>query len=241
MRQISALWFLAVLVAPTAVLGGGLELSPELTGGQLLDLSEHLAEAMDIPAGPARSLGVTGFELHVGGMWVDASEDAAWWRNSITGGSEVLDGMEGYHVLARKGLPRGLDVGAQYGSLMGEDYWGLELRAAMLRGGPAEPALGVRAAWSQLAGGPLDLQVATAQATLSKGFAIFTPYVAAGMRWIDADASVHTEPASIHLDADSDAFVVNAGVHVDLPPFGVRIEARRGHATAVFVSAGFNI
>jgi len=232
---------LALFLAPVVATGGGLELGPQLTSGQLAELSEHLAEAIDMPVGPARPLGVSGFELHVGGMWVRAKDSAEWWQNAVSEGSELLDGVDGYHVLARKGLPAGFDVGAQYGSVLGEDYWSAEVRYALIDGGLAEPALGVRGAWSELAGGPVDLKVLTGQVMLSKGFTVLTPYAAAGVRWIDADARVETDPVSLRFESSNDTFVFNAGLHISLPPFGLRFEARRGYQTALFFSAGFSI
>lgn len=232
---------LALLLAPTVAAAGGLELGPQLTSDQLVELGEHVAEAIDMPAGPARPLGVTGFELHVGGMWVRADEDAEWWEQTVSEGSELVDGVDGYHAFARKGLPAGFDVGAQFGSVLGEDFWSAEVRYAVIDGGLAAPALGVRGAWSELAGGPVDLQVLTAQATLSKGFTVLTPYVAAGVRWTDTEATVQEELFSLRLESSSETFVFNAGVHISLPPVGLRVEARRGHQTALLVSAGFSL
>jgi hypothetical protein len=64
--------------------------------------------------------------------------------------------------------------------------YGFEVSKAILEGGVATPALGVRATYTKLAGvSELDLQTVGIDATISKGFAIITPYVGAGMIWID--------------------------------------------------------
>jgi hypothetical protein len=65
--------------------------------------------------------------------------------------------------------------------------YGAEVSKAILEGGVASPAFGVRGTWTKLAGvSDLDLQTAGVDATISKGFVIFTPYAGGGMLWIDS-------------------------------------------------------
>jgi hypothetical protein len=216
-----------------------INISPDITIGELEELAEHLAEAIDPPAGPAKHLGVTGFDLQVGVFMIDADEGSSWWRSSMPGYDGFLGtGLGGYRASALKGLPKGIDIGGQVGSVAGADFWSAEVRAAILKGGAATPALGLRLSWSTLAEGPLDLDVVTAQAMISKGFVILTPYAAAGYRQVSAKATWLEPFAPISYDIDSNCFVANAGLHISLPPIAIRVEARRGTTTSAFVSAG---
>jgi hypothetical protein len=216
-----------------------INISPDITVVELAELAAHLAEAIDPPAGPAKHLGVTGFDLQVGVFLIDADEGSSWWQRSMPGYDGFLGtGLGGYRASALKGLPRGIDVGGQIGSVAGVDFWSIEVRKALLRGGPATPAVGLRLSWSTLAEGPLDLDVVTAQAMISKGLTILTPYAAAGYRQVRATASWIEPFFPVSYDVDSNCFVANAGLHISLPPIAIRVEARRGTTTSAFVSAG---
>jgi hypothetical protein len=228
---------IVMMIAPLAS-AGDLELDVQLTRGEFEQLVDHLAGAIDMPGRPAGPLGRTGFDLHVGAYWIDADDDASWWAHSLGGMSDTLGGIGGYRASIRKGLPKGLDVGAQVGSVAGEDFWSAEVRYALLRGGAARPAVGVRGVWSQLAGGPMDLSVFTAQVTASKGFGPFTPYASAGMRWVTADARAHGDDVSVRYDYDSSTFSASAGVHLKMRPLGVRLEVRKATELAAFFGLG---
>jgi hypothetical protein len=65
--------------------------------------------------------------------------------------------------------------------------YGAELGVAILEGGVATPAIGIRGTYTKLDGvDELDFQTAGIDASISKGFLIITPYAGAGMVWIDS-------------------------------------------------------
>ena len=164
---------------------------------------------------------------------------ASWWVNSVSGTSDALGGTVGYRASLRKGFPRGIDLGVQAGSVLGEDFWSVEVRSPLLRGGLGRPSVGARVVWSQLAGGPVDLDVLTAQVGASKSFKLLTPYATAGMRWIAADASEAGDGTPVDLEVDSTTFSASAGVQVNLRPLGLLLELRHASSTAVFLGTGF--
>jgi hypothetical protein len=65
--------------------------------------------------------------------------------------------------------------------------FGGELRYAILEGGVATPAVGVRAAFTKMTGvDQLDFNSKSLDISISKGFAMFTPYAGAGQVWNDS-------------------------------------------------------
>lgn len=138
---------------------------------------------------PAAPLGITGFDIAAEATVVDIRKDAAYWQAAT--GSNAPSVYVIPKVRARKGLPFGIDVGVMYSKLPDSNIqlYGAELSKALLEGGAVSPALGVRATYTRLAGvGDLDLQTVGLDASLSKGFLIFTPYLGGGAVWIDGKA-----------------------------------------------------
>ena len=61
-------------------------------------------------------------------------------------------------------------------------------RYAILQGGVAEPALGLRGTYSKLSGvNELDFHTTGLELLVSKGFAIFTPYAGVGRIWTTSE------------------------------------------------------
>lgn len=141
-------------------------------------------------AAPAAPLGLTGFDVGIEGTAVDIEQGADYW-NAATG-DDAPSLFVVPKVRARKGLPFGIDVGAMF-SLVPQSnvrLFGVELSKALLDGGVALPAIGLRATYTRLVNvESLDLQTAGLDASISKGFLIFTPYAGAGLLWIDAKAN----------------------------------------------------
>jgi len=89
-----------------------------------------------------------------------------------------------------KGLPAGFDIGLTYASIPGSNisYAGGELRYAILKGGVASPALGVRASVTKLSGvDQLAFDTRGLDISISKGFGFLTPYAGIGRVWIESD------------------------------------------------------
>jgi len=88
-----------------------------------------------------------------------------------------------------KGLPLNFDIGAFYSSVPTTNikFYGGELRYAILEGGVALPAVGIRGAVTKLSGvSLLSLSTKSLDVSISKGFAMFTPYAGVGTVWVDS-------------------------------------------------------
>jgi len=135
--------------------------------------------------GPAEATGITGIGIGAYGAYSPTQNKQAW--QNLTGSNVTGVGMAG--IAVHKGLPFGLDVGATYAAVPGTSarLYGVELRYAILEGGVAEPALAVRAAYTGSTGiDDFKFSSTSVDASISKGFAIVTPYAGAG--WVRGKA-----------------------------------------------------
>lgn len=145
--------------------------------------SEDLGSALSYkPVTPPTPLGITGFDI---GLEVTSTK----MRNlaQATGSSMTNLVVPKLHVY--KGLPLNFDIGAFYSSVPTTNIklYGGELRYAILEGGVALPAVGIRGALTKLSGvNQLDLSTKSLDVSISKGFAIFTPYAGVGTVWVDS-------------------------------------------------------
>lgn len=136
--------------------------------------------------GPAEATGITGFGIGAYATYAPTRHKDSW--NNLTGTNVSGIGMTG--LALHKGLPFGLDVGATYAAVPGTSarLYGVELRYAILKGGVAEPAIAVRASYTGSTGiDEFKFNTTSIDASISKGFAIVTPYAGAG--WIRGKTS----------------------------------------------------
>lgn len=149
--------------------------------------SEDLGSALSYKAlTPAEPLGITGFDL---GLEVTSTK----MRNldKVTGSS--LTSLIVPKLHAFKGLPLGIDIGAFYSAVPTTNIKliGGELRYAILEGGVATPAVGVRASMTKLSGvDQLAFSTKGLDVSISKGFAMFTPYAGVGSVWVDSSPNI---------------------------------------------------
>jgi len=156
-------------------------------GARGIDL-ERFHESFSLGAYPfprhsAKPLGTLGFDV-----WGDASGTPDF--DSDAGPAVDGDVPGGYlaiyRVGARKGLPGGFDLGASYGKVVDSDLELLsgEISWAILDGGLATPALGLRGTYTKSSGSDVySLEQAGLEVEISKGFAVLTPYAGAGLVW----------------------------------------------------------
>ncbi len=151
-------------------------------------LSEDLTAAASYKGViPAKPLGITGFDigLEVSGTKL-GHKDA--WERATSGSVPSTVYVPKLHL--HKGLPFGIDIGAFYSSVPDSNIalWGTELRYAILDGGVATPALGLRGTYSKLTGvNELDFHTTGLELLISKGFTIFTPYAGLGRVWTNSE------------------------------------------------------
>jgi hypothetical protein len=148
---------------------------------------EDVAAALNYKAlGPAEATGITGIGIGAFVNYTPTRNDGDW--RTLTGTDVDFVGMAG--VVATKGLPFGIDVGAFYTAVPDTSVkaYGAELRYAILEGGMASPALALRGAFARTSGiDDFDYDAYSVDVSLSKGFTFLTPYIGAGYVWAEAD------------------------------------------------------
>ena len=171
---------------------------------------------------PAEATGVTGFGVGAYGAYAPTQHKQAW--NNLTGSDVSGIGTAG--VLLHKGLPFGFDVGASYMAVPGTSarLWGVELRYALLEGGVAEPAVALRASYTGSSGiDEFKFSTTSIDASISKGFAMVTPYAGAG--WIRGRAN---PDASTGLNSETvNRSKIFAGLRVSFVIFELTPEYER--------------
>ncbi|MBY0572751.1 MAG: hypothetical protein K2P84_03635 [Undibacterium sp.] len=137
---------------------------------------------------PATPLGLTGFDV-AAELAVSQLSDSNVWKKAGADVSTLV--LPKLHI--HKGLPKNFDIGASISMLPNSSMklLGVEARYALFEGGIGTPAVGLRAAYSQLSGASqLDFNSKSVEIVASKGFAMFTPYIGAGQVWGSAQAHV---------------------------------------------------
>lgn len=157
----------------------------QLVQDEFRNLSEDLGSALSYKAvAPAEPLGILGFDIGVEASSTTLQHKDIFDKacNNCSFNSLVVP-----KVHAHKGLPFGIDVGLMYSTVPNSNIkmTGMELRYAILEGGVAMPALAVRGTYSKLSGvDQLDLSTKGVELTVSKGFAMLTPYAGVGQNWV---------------------------------------------------------
>jgi len=156
-------------------------------GGQaeFRNLSEDLGSALSYKAiSPAESMGVTGFDVGVELTSTKLAKSAPLWK-TLTGTEMSNVYFPKLHVT--KGLPLDIDIGAFASTIptTGINLFGGELKYAVLPGSVAMPAVAIRGSLTKLSGvKQLALDTKSLDVSISKGFAMFTPYAGIGQVWV---------------------------------------------------------
>lgn len=181
-----------------------------LSGNNLLqkefeDLSRQVGLAIAYrAAAPAEALGITGFDVGLEVTSTNIDEDDSYWK-------DVAPDMPGSipipKVRIQKGLPFGIDIGASYAKIPDSDIklTGAEIKYAIWEGGIAKPALALRGTYTKIDGiDDLDLSTTGLDLSISKGFAMLTPYAGVGQVWIKSDPSsnIKVQGTGIALDKE---------------------------------------
>jgi hypothetical protein len=166
------------------------------------------------PVAPAETLGMLGFEVGIAISTVKI--DTSIWDQVVADGSAPST-LPVPRLMARVGLPLGLDVGLSRIDVPGSNIsvTGFELRKAILEGSMATPAVSVLAHSSKLSGvDAFDVSTYGIDVGISKGFAMLTPYAGAGQVWISGSDASNT-----FSDRSSSVTRSYAGVKVSFLPF----------------------
>ncbi len=162
-----------------------------LSQTEFRQLSEDLGAALSYkPLIPAEPLGITGFDLGIAVTGTQLRHRDVWRR--AAGGDSVPGTLPVPTLRLHKGLPLNIDIGASFATVPGSNirYYGGELRWAILPGGTVTPAVAVRGAFTKLTGvDQLGFDTRSLDVSVSKGFAMFTPYAGIGNVWVSSSPS----------------------------------------------------
>lgn len=226
---------LIVTLGATALLFGGasqardIDFSGDLTGfaqDEFRLISEDLAAVLSYkPLQPPKPLGVVG--LDVGVEWTSTFvESSDSWQQAT--GSDI-ETFPMARLSAQKGLPFGIDIGGTYASAPDSDVEiiGGQLRFALMRGGIARPAVGIRAAHTRLTGhDDLDFDTSSLDISISKGFGMLTPYGGVGQVWANSEYTGDEPLLQGNLDKESFSdSKVYAGLRMNFVLFKLTVEA----------------
>jgi len=181
---------------------------------------------------PAATLGISGFYLGAssvvttidaeGTHWVRGSEGDATSADQLTNVSP-RNALVWSRVHARKGLPFGLEVGANAGRSLGVSTWvaGASLKLAVVEGMRSHPRfmpdIAVRVTYDRMLGShQFDLDIIGSDLLISRPFLIsdewlLTPLGAVQVLWMDVDGGlVDLTPAAGPLGCEVDCTVTSA-------------------------------
>ena len=201
----------------------------------LLNQSEFRAFSEDVASAvsykgmiPAEGLGLTGFDLGVSASATEVAHRAT--LSKAAGGASIPKAVPVVAVRAVKGLPFDIDIGVVSMSLPETNVraTGGELRWAFVGGNTVLPAVALRVSGTSLSGvQQLKMRTLSGDISISKGFAILTPY--AGVGSVEVKSSAPGTTLREEKFRLSKAFV---GLNIALTPLALVVEAdRTGDAT----------
>ena len=167
---------IVVLSAACHAWGQDINQLQQLGQAQFRLLSEDLGGALSYRAQtPTEPLGVTGFDIGIGVTAARIKNTAVLQQAS----TDTVDATLPVPTLrVHKGLPLGFDAGVIYASIPGSNikYYGGELRYAIIEGGVAAPAVGLRGSFTKLTGvDQLGIDTRGLDLSISKGIGFITP------------------------------------------------------------------
>jgi hypothetical protein len=235
------------LVALTAVAAGVLVAAPAQAykfnalnalqnQGEFRKLSEDLSATFaDKPQAPAAGLGIIGFDVSatVGATSiesVDILEKAA-------GGHDIPKALPTVGLRVEKGLPFDIDLGASLTVLPGTSAKALsgDVKWAFWGGGLVMPAVAARVFYTQTSGlGDMSLNSKGIELSVSKGFAMVTPYAGVGIV-----ASKSSTEGNVWKAESYNQSRVFAGLNANLLLLNIGLEAdKTGKASSVNLKLG---
>jgi hypothetical protein len=232
MKKLLPLFFAAACFTPSAF-------AAEISTINLLNQADFRALSEDMGAAlsykslmPAEPLGVFGFDLGVAVTATDISKSSDAFSKA-TGGSTPVTTLYVPTLHAAIGLPFGFDIAASYAAAPNTNVHvvGAELRYALMEGGTAMPAVGIRGSVSSMSGvDQLSFSTKGLDISISKGFAMFTPYAGAGKVWVNSKSNVTLIDASVPDESFSQNKVF-LGVNMNIAFVNFLLEADKTGGT----------
>jgi hypothetical protein len=199
--------------------------------------SEDLSAAISYKALiPAESMGVLGFDVGVEASVTSLANKAEF---DVACGGCGADTIIIPKVHLHKGLPLGMDVGLMMASVPNSNIklTGAEFRYAIVEGGVAMPAVAARLTYTKLDGvSELDMNTTGLELSVSKGFAMVTPYAGIGQNWVKSNPAGSTGLSS----EDYTQTKTYVGVNVNLGLMNLAFEAdKTGDSNTTSAKLGF--
>jgi len=228
----------SVFALPLPVAASNIDNLQALSQSEFRALSEDLGAALSYkPLTPTAPLGITGFDV---GLAVTATKikNSDLLQRAGAGDHSTLPVPS---LRLNKGLPLDIDIGLMVGAVPGTNIrlYGGELRYALVSGGVAMPAIGIRGSYTKLTGvDQLDFDTKGVDLSISKGFLMLTPYAGVGKVWA-ASTPKNIPPPGL----SKESFSLNkifGGVNLNLGATNFAFEAdRTGKATSYGAKVGF--
>jgi hypothetical protein len=153
-----------------------------LNQAEFRELAQNLGAAFSYkPMAPADALGPLGFDIGAALTGTTLVNTAT--LQKAVGNRSVFSTLPQPSIRAIKGLPYNVDIGAFYTRVPSSNInlYGGEIKWAFLPGDIALPAVAVRGTATRLNGvSQLGFESFSADVSISKGFAIVTPYAGVG-------------------------------------------------------------
>lgn len=166
---------------------------------------------------PAEPQGLIGFDVSANLTYAAVSDEEAW--RTATG--EDIEQIGSVGAKISKGLPFGVDVSGFYNIVPGTDasFYGAALSYAIEEGGIISPALAIRLGYTKGEGiEDFDFDTKSIDLSISKGFAMVTPYAGIGQVFITGTPTA-SAPPTIEEEDFSETRVL-AGVKIN---FGMQL------------------
>lgn len=227
-----------VFMSASAVHAASFNTLNVLSQDQFEQLSENVAASVQYKGvTPPEPLGVLGFDVGLSVSYTTIETDDVF--DLASEGDFDVAGLALPRVSVHKGLPFNIDVGASLSAAPGTDIkvLGAEVRYAIVEGGVALPAVGVRASGTVLQGvDEMDMQNIGLDVSVSKGFLMFTPYAGVGVirTTVTPNGDTTLEEATL---SQTKTF---AGMNINLGLINLVLEAdKTGDYSSGSVKAGF--
>ncbi|OAI51566.1 hypothetical protein AYO46_07905 [Betaproteobacteria bacterium SCGC AG-212-J23] len=200
-------------------------------------LAEDMSSALSYkPLQPVEPLGFPGFDIGVAATGTKIKHQDLWVR--ATGNNDFPSTVVVPSVRASIGLPWNFDVSGMYASVpkTGIGLAGAALSWAAYGGSTWLPAIGARASYTKMFGvDQLDFDSAGLDASISKGFGPFTPYLGAGKVW---SATTPQSTTGLQRESFSQTKVfAGIGVQITVVNFVVEYD-RTGAANTIGAKLG---
>lgn len=201
-------------------------------------ISQDLGSALSYkPLEPAEPLGLFGFDLGVAGTDTKIKNSDSFKNAGVGDISDIAVPSARFNL----GLPFGLDVGVMVGAAPSTNarLYGGELRWAFIKGSTTMPAIALRGSYTQLAGvDQLDFNTKGVDLSISKGFAMFTPYGGIGKVWVTSTPKNILGATPTQESLSQNKYFV--GVNMNFVLINIALEAdKTGEDTSYGVKLGF--